>query len=111
MHGSPYCLLPPASCFLLPASCFLLPGLSTMEHILITGGAGFIGSHLVDYLMSEAARAAFGLRAAPRVTVVDNFDDFYDPAVKRANVEPHLERDNFELIVADVTDVPAMHEL
>src|SRR4051794_14196720 len=82
-----------------------------MKNILITGGAGFIGSHLVDYLMSEAAGVALGLRQGPRLTVVDNFDVFYDPALKLANVEPHLGRDNFELVAADITDARAMNEL
>jgi len=72
-----------------------------MRNILVTGGAGFIGSHLVDRLMSEARR----------VTVVDNFDEFYDPALKRANLNAHLGRDNFELIVADITDAAMMREL
>ena len=48
-----------------------------MKNILITGGAGFIGSHLVDRLLSEGAG---------HVSVVDDFNDFYDPAIKRANV-------------------------
>ena len=38
-----------------------------MKNILITGGAGFIGSHLVDYLMSEASAARLGLRQGPRM--------------------------------------------
>lgn len=48
-----------------------------MDHILITGGAGFIGSHV--------ARAL--LRSGSSITVLDNFDPFYDPAIKRRNVE------------------------
>jgi UDP-glucuronate 4-epimerase len=82
-----------------------------MKNILITGGAGFIGSHLVDYLMSDAARQAFNLQEAPRLTVVDNFNDFYDPAVKRANIARHLECDRFELIVTDITDAATMNQL
>ncbi len=73
-----------------------------MKSILVTGGAGFIGSHLVDCLMAEG-------RA--RLTVVDNFNDFYDPAIKRANVAHHAGNDNFELIKADITDERAMGEL
>ncbi len=45
-----------------------------MKNILITGGAGFIGSHLVDYLLAEGDWA---------VTVVDDFNDFYAPEIKR----------------------------
>ena len=72
-----------------------------MRDILVTGGAGFIGSHLVDRLLSEGVR----------VTVVDNFSDFYDPAVKRANIASHLECDDFELVEADITDSRAMNDL
>jgi UDP-glucuronate 4-epimerase len=73
-----------------------------MNNILVTGGAGFIGSHLVDRLLRE--------RAA-RVTVVDNFNDFYDPAIKRANIDAHLPSGDFELIEADIADSPAINEL
>ena len=82
-----------------------------MTNILITGGAGFIGSHLVDYLTSEAAVEAFDSRDLVRVTVVDNFNDFYDPAIKRANINRYLERDGFEMVEADIADARAMREL
>jgi len=45
-------------------------------HILVTGGAGFIGSHFVEGCLA----------AGHRVVVIDDFNDFYDPSIKRANV-------------------------
>ncbi len=71
-----------------------------MKSILITGGAGFIGSHLADRLLAEGGW---------RVTVIDDFNDFYDPAIKRKNVEPHLLNSNFEVVEADIRD-PAILE-
>ena len=49
------------------------------KNILITGGAGFIGSHLVERLLGEGTW---------RVTVVDDLNDFYSPEIKRANIAP-----------------------
>lgn len=73
-----------------------------MNRILVTGGAGFIGSHLVDHLLLDDSF---------HVTVVDNFNDFYDPAIKRANIAPHLATENFELVEADISDSRVMEDL
>lgn len=73
-----------------------------MKNILITGGAGFIGSHLVDRLLSGGDCT---------VTVVDNFNDFYDPAIKRANVAAHFTRPQFKLVEADIADEGAIEKL
>ena len=64
--------------------------------VLVTGGAGFIGSHLVDEL----------LRGENRVIVYDNFDPFYTN--KEENVEHHFGNSNFTLIKADILDYPAL---
>ncbi len=72
-----------------------------MKNILVTGGAGFIGSHLVDRLMDDETR----------VTVIDNFNDFYDAAIKRANIAHHFDRKTFRLIEADISDAPAINEI
>jgi UDP-glucuronate 4-epimerase len=72
------------------------------QNILVTGGAGFIGSHLVERLLAEGRW---------RVTVVDDFNDFYAPALKRANVEPRLGRADFQLVEADIRDRAALARL
>jgi UDP-glucuronate 4-epimerase len=69
--------------------------------ILITGGAGFIGSHLVDRLI-ELGR---------EVIVLDNFDDYYDPGLKRKNVESHLGCDNFKLVEGNILDRALLEKL
>jgi UDP-glucuronate 4-epimerase len=68
---------------------------------LITGAAGFIGSHLSERLLREGWM----------VVGVDNFDNFYDPGIKRGNIEKCLKDDNFRLVEADIRDNAAMNEL
>src|SRR5258708_36433462 len=66
-----------------------------MKSILVTGGAGFIGSHLVDRLLSEGEW---------KVSVVDDLNDFYDPAIKRANASTHEKNPNYQLFKADIRE-------
>jgi UDP-glucuronate 4-epimerase len=76
--------------------------LSTAKNILVTGGAGFIGSHLVDHLLAEGGW---------RVHVVDDFNDFYEPARKRANVAAHAPDELFRLTEADIRDRAALERV
>ncbi len=63
-------------------------------NIVVTGGAGFIGSHLCEAL----------LRGGHQVVALDCFDDFYDPAVKRRNLSTALTHEHFTLVEADIRD-------
>jgi UDP-glucuronate 4-epimerase len=63
-----------------------------METILITGGAGFIGSNLTDTLLVKGYN----------VIAVDNFDDFYDPAIKRRNIFQALKHPRYIFIESDI---------
>jgi UDP-glucuronate 4-epimerase len=62
--------------------------------LLITGGAGFIGSHVADRRLARG----------DRVVVLDDFNDFYDPRRKRANVRPHLDSPRYRLVEGDIRD-------
>jgi len=61
---------------------------------LVTGGAGFIGSHLVDRLLAEGQS----------VVCLDNFDDFYNPTIKRRNLTRALKDSKFRLVEGDLRD-------
>ncbi|MEX0887037.1 MAG: GDP-mannose 4,6-dehydratase [Phycisphaeraceae bacterium] len=65
---------------------------------LITGAAGFIGSHLTDHLLARGQR----------VVGLDNFCDFYDPQRKHANLASAKAHDNFTLVTADLRDADAV---
>ena len=66
--------------------------------VLVTGAAGFIGSHLCERLLDHGSS----------IIGVDNFDDFYDPQIKRQNIGECLKNEQFQLIEADIRDSAAM---
>lgn len=68
---------------------------------LVTGGAGFIGSHLCDALLARG----------DEVVCLDNFNDYYSPARKRRNIAPALARPGFTLVEADFRDHAAVEAL
>ena len=70
------------------------------RRVLVTGGAGFIGSHLVERLLERG----------DEVTVVDSFDPFYAPESKRRNLAACAGRANFRLVEADIRDLKALRE-
>ena len=68
---------------------------------VVTGGAGFIGSTLVDRLLSEG-RTVVGL---------DAFDPFYPRALKEANLAAARGNDRFRLVEGDIRDPEALREI
>ncbi len=69
--------------------------------VLVTGGAGFIGSHVVDRLLHDGYD----------VLCLDNFDSYYDPAQKKRNISSALKNENFELIEGDIRDRARIEEI
>lgn len=68
---------------------------------LVTGGAGFIGSHLCEKLLDRGYQ----------VICLDNFNDFYSPKIKEENITKALEHPNFTLIRGDVLDNSCLSEI
>ncbi|MEJ2648751.1 MAG: GDP-mannose 4,6-dehydratase [Sedimentisphaerales bacterium] len=66
---------------------------------LITGAAGFIGSHLCERMLANGWT----------ITGLDNFNDFYDPQIKRNNISNCLENKRFQLVEADIRDRDAVN--
>lgn len=69
--------------------------------ILVTGAAGFIGSHTTEYLLNRG----------DQVIGVDNFCDYYDPKIKERNIEPFLGLNNFKIYRTDIEDYPEMERV
>jgi UDP-glucuronate 4-epimerase len=69
--------------------------------VLITGAAGFIGSHLADRLLADG----------DEVVGIDDFNDYYDPAIKRRNVSGALDHAGYRLVEGDIRDASLVDEL
>jgi UDP-glucuronate 4-epimerase len=73
-----------------------------MKNLLVTGAAGFIGSHLVDRLLATNVE---------RITVVDDFNDFYNPSIKRDNISEHLQDSRYSIHEVDIRDRAALEQI
>src|SRR5690606_2746842 len=65
------------------------------------GGAGFIGSHLTERL----------LREGHEIVVIDNFNDYYDPSVKRENISSFVHNPSYSIVEGDIRDVKALEKV
>jgi UDP-glucuronate 4-epimerase len=73
-----------------------------MKAILVTGGAGFIGSHVVDRLLA----------AGERVVCLDSLDTLlYDASIKRANLQEAFRSDRFHWVEGDIRDAATLETL
>lgn len=72
-----------------------------MDTIIVTGGSGFIGSHLIDRL----------IKAGMYVINIDNFDPFYSRAIKENNIKNHIYCSNYQLLEIDIRDYEKLKKL
>lgn len=72
-----------------------------MQNILITGGAGFIGSHLTEILLHQGHQ----------VIGLDNFNDYYDPQIKWRNIDPLRSHERYSLIEGDILDLKLLRQV
>ena len=70
-----------------------------VKNLLVTGGAGFIGSHLVDRLLTTSIE---------QIAVVDDFNNFYSPDIKHENIREHRKDPRYTLYEADIRDRAAL---
>ncbi|MCB0848556.1 MAG: GDP-mannose 4,6-dehydratase, partial [Bacteroidetes bacterium] len=75
---------------------------TTLKNVLVTGGAGFIGSHLCDLLLAEKQW---------RVHCIDSFDNFYNPETKKQNINAALKNENFILHQGDIRDTAFLEKV
>ncbi len=71
------------------------------KSVLLTGGAGFIGSHLAEAL----------LRRGSRLAIVDNFDPFYDYHLKKANLEASARVGSYEFYAVDICNKAQLSQI
>lgn len=81
----------------------MIPNAVNAKTVMVTGGAGFIGSHLISALLAQGVR----------VINVDNFNNYYDPAIKHANVAPFkaLYPELYHEYVVDICDDAALADV
>lgn len=69
-----------------------------MKKVLVTGAAGFIGSHLAEALLARG----------DTVVGLDEFNNYYDPAIKRKNIAEALKSPRYQMVEADICDEAAL---
>ena len=67
---------------------------TSYKTILVTGGAGFIGSHLIDKFLADENR----------IICLDNLNDYYNPRIKKLNQSDYLPHPNYTFVKGDIRD-------